>query len=166
MIPLTPALSPMGRGSPVAQLLTVCSPSLRHHCRIWRFPLPFGERVRVRGTMPQEPALTAEVRILRQAATPAEVLLWQALRQRRLGGLKFRRCEVVTTPSGAFVAAFLCAERRLIVDLSPADNPGVNDLHRQAAFRATGWRVVGRAERGVLLDLPAVLRALGEACKP
>ena len=50
---------------------------------------------------------------LRRNSTDAEDKLWQCLRDRRLGGFKFRRQATV----GHYVADFLCAEKRLIVEL-------------------------------------------------
>jgi len=44
---------------------------------------------------------------LRQKMTPAEKMLWESLRNRRLGGHKFRRQH----PLGPFIADFYCAEK-------------------------------------------------------
>lgn len=50
-------------------------------------------------------ALTERARELRRKQTPAEAILWQALRDRKLAGLKFRRQH----PFGRFVIDFYCA---------------------------------------------------------
>jgi len=52
-------------------------------------------------------------RRLRGEMTPTEVLLWDALRDRRLEGMKFRRRHAI----GRFVVDFYCHERRLVVEL-------------------------------------------------
>jgi UDP-N-acetylmuramoylalanine-D-glutamate ligase/very-short-patch-repair endonuclease len=52
-------------------------------------------------------------RDLRKRTTPAEQMLWELLRNRRLGNLKFRRQH----PIGGFVADFYCAEAMLIIEL-------------------------------------------------
>ena len=52
-------------------------------------------------------------RDLRQRGTPAEELLWDALRNRRLDGLKFRRQH----PVGPFVIDFCCPSRQLAIEL-------------------------------------------------
>ena len=52
-------------------------------------------------------------RALRQTSTKAETLMWAQLRDRRLGGYKFRR----QRPVGAYFADFACVEKRLIVEL-------------------------------------------------
>ena len=50
---------------------------------------------------------------LRQNMTPAEATLWQALRGRGAGGLKFRRQQGI----GPYVLDFYCPERRLCVEI-------------------------------------------------
>lgn len=52
-------------------------------------------------------------RALRQRETDVETRLWQALRNRRAFGLKFRRQH----PVGPYVTDFTCIEARLIVEI-------------------------------------------------
>jgi very-short-patch-repair endonuclease len=52
-------------------------------------------------------------RELRKSSTPAEQLLWQALRNRNLGDHKFRRQH----PIGPYIADFFCAEVGLVVEV-------------------------------------------------
>jgi len=52
-------------------------------------------------------------RELRKAATPAERLLWDHLRNRKLNGLKFRRQH----PIDKFVVDFYCHEKKLVIEL-------------------------------------------------
>ena len=52
-------------------------------------------------------------RHLRKELTDAEALLWQELRNRKLGGWKFRRQH----PISHYVADFYCCEKRLIVEV-------------------------------------------------
>ncbi len=54
-----------------------------------------------------------KARALRRAETRAERLLWSRPRDRRLGGYKFRRQHSL----GRYVVDFLCAERRLAVEV-------------------------------------------------
>jgi very-short-patch-repair endonuclease len=56
---------------------------------------------------------TVAARELRARETEAEKILWQWLKNRRLGGFKFRR----QFPIGPYFADFCCIERRLIVEL-------------------------------------------------
>ncbi len=52
-------------------------------------------------------------RHLRKEATPAEVILWEEIRNRKLGGLKFRR----QYPVLGFILDFYCAEKSLGIEL-------------------------------------------------
>lgn len=52
-------------------------------------------------------------RLFRKRPTPAEKTLWEKLRDRRLGGLKFKRQQHI----GRYVADFYCAELKLVVEL-------------------------------------------------
>ena len=56
---------------------------------------------------------TTTARTLRKQATDAERLLWRRLRNRQLGGRKFRR----QAPVGRYVVDFLCQEEFLVVEL-------------------------------------------------
>lgn len=103
-------------------------------------------------------------RVLRQAMTPAEKVLWQRLRNRQLNGLKFRRQH----PLGPFIADFCCPAQRVIVEL----DGGVHDLQRdddtarEGWFRQRGYRVIRFRNQQVLDDMEQVLAALAEACLP
>jgi very-short-patch-repair endonuclease len=52
-------------------------------------------------------------RQFRKQPTPSEAILWQALRNRKLEGRKFRRQQ----PIGCFIVDFFCASERLIVEV-------------------------------------------------
>ncbi|MDB5464019.1 MAG: hypothetical protein JWP28_1585 [Phenylobacterium sp.] len=57
-------------------------------------------------------AMVERARALRSNPSATERLLWSRLRQRKLGGLKFRR----QTPRGPYVLDFLCLRHRLVVE--------------------------------------------------
>ena len=77
---------------------------------------------RVRGT---PPAMEVAARNLRQTMTPAEQALWVVLRNRQLGGLKFRRQQRL----GAYVLDFVCPSCKLVVEV----DGGIHDDDEQAA---------------------------------
>ncbi len=83
-------------------------------------------------------ATIERARRLRRTPTATERALWDRLRQRRLGGLKFRR----QMPLGDYVVDFACLRHRLIVE---ADGP-LHDVQRDAARDAwltgQGFRVL------------------------
>jgi len=100
-------------------------------------------------------------RELRGRETEAEAVLWEALRGRRLAGLKFRRQH----PIGSFVADFCCAERMLVVELDGGVHEGQreHDAEREALLVAPGYRVLRFPNEAVQGGLWGVLRAIREA---
>src|SRR5262245_3061368 len=83
---------------------------------------------------------TIRARALRRQPTAAELLLWAQLRDRRLGGFKFRR----QRPIGFYFADFVCMERRLVVEVDgePHDLTVEHDSIRDAKLMAAGYRVL------------------------
>ena len=92
--------------------------------------------------------------------TDAERLLWKHLRNRNLGGLKFRR----QATSGRAIPDFLCAEKRLIVELDGGQHSEESDACRKARLEALGFHVIRFWNNEVLENLNGVLaRILTEA---
>lgn len=92
-------------------------------------------------------------RTMRADATRAENLLWQALRSRKLDGLKFRR----QLPMDGYIVDFVCLEARLIVEVDGAqhsENPA--DALRDAHFEASGFRVLRFWNDAIQRDLDRV----------
>ena len=79
---------------------------------------------------PTERTRTA-ARRSRREPTRAEAVLWKLLRDRRLGGLKFRR----QMPIGPYIADFCCPALRLIIEL----DGGVHVLRAESDARRDGW---------------------------
>jgi very-short-patch-repair endonuclease len=109
------------------------------------------------------PEIRMRARELRRTLTPGERLLWQALRNRRFLGLKFR----VQHPLGPFIADFYCAARRLAVEVDGAvhRDPVVHghDQARDAWLRARGVRVLRLSAKLVEQDLPRALCLIAAA---
>ncbi|MDI3342037.1 MAG: endonuclease domain-containing protein [Sphaerobacter sp.] len=112
---------------------------------------------RVRGTPPDG---VAAARLLRRHLTPAEAVLWDALRGRKLQGLKFRRQH----PIGPYVADFYCPSLRLVIEVDGEvhDQQRAYDAARTEHLAAFGYRVVRLRNEDVLHDLDSVLRRLAE----
>jgi very-short-patch-repair endonuclease len=106
-------------------------------------------------------SLASAARDLRQWQTSAEDVLWFYLRNRRLGGLKFRRQH----PIGPFIADFCCYERRLIVELdgSVHDLTIEQDIERSHYLNARSFEVIRFRNAEVFEDLGNVLRRIEEA---
>jgi len=75
---------------------------------------------------------------LRREMTDVEQTLWRVLRNRQLGGIKWRRQATV----GRYVADFLCVEARLIVELNGGQHSPERDGPRTAALEAAGYAVL------------------------
>lgn len=95
--------------------------------------------------------------------TPTEELLWAALRDRRAGGLKFRRQHPVEN----FVLDFYCAEHRLGVEIDGGvhANPEQRerDASREAILLAKGIRLIRIPAGLVERDIEAALERIRTA---
>ncbi|HEX8276522.1 MAG TPA: DUF559 domain-containing protein [Longimicrobiaceae bacterium] len=102
--------------------------------------------------------LRAAARGLRRDGTPAEAVLWEALRSNRLDGLKFRRQHAV----GRFVQDFYCPAHKLVVELDGGihDQQAERDADRTSALAAHGCRVLRFRNEEVFDDLPNVLNRI------
>jgi very-short-patch-repair endonuclease len=84
--------------------------------------------------------MQARSRQLRREAPVPERILWSLLRNRNLGGFKFRRQQ----PIGPYVADFFCENARLVVELDGRshDNQESYDLQRDAYLRGRGIELI------------------------
>jgi very-short-patch-repair endonuclease len=100
-------------------------------------------------------------RTLRRHSTDVEALLWSRLRNRALGGHKFRR----QRPVGPYVVDFVCLELALIIEV----DGGQHALRRREDARRTEWleseglRVLRFWNHEVLQNLEGVLWTIEEA---
>lgn len=94
-------------------------------------------------------------RQLRQEQPPAELLLWERLRDRQFHGFKFRRQHAI----GRFIVDFYCPVRRMIIELDGPihDQQIEHDLERTEALVAQGYRVVRWTNDQIMHDLPRML---------
>jgi very-short-patch-repair endonuclease len=78
--------------------------------------------------MDKSPLTLQRARSLRQSETEAERKLWGYLRDRRLGGHKFKR----QVPVPPFIADFLCLNHKLIVEVDGATHGDQNEVRYDA----------------------------------
>ncbi|HEY0856145.1 MAG TPA: DUF559 domain-containing protein [Albitalea sp.] len=106
------------------------------------------ERVRVRA------------RDLRQSSPDAERAVWQRLRNRQLGGYKFRRQH----PVGGYFADFACVEAGLVVELDGSQHctaeAAENDRLRTARLHESGFHVLRFTDREALVERDSVLTSI------
>ncbi|WP_374527193.1 endonuclease domain-containing protein [Novosphingobium sp.] len=106
-----------------------------------------------------KPRNTPRARELRNAATPAERLLWRYLARSQLG-VKFSR----QMPVGPYFADFLCRELNLIVELDgfSHDLRQDHDARRDGWLQANGFRLVRFTNQDVLDNVEGVVTRLSE----
>jgi very-short-patch-repair endonuclease len=114
-----------------------------------------------------KPELTDFARTLRREQTTAEKLLWKALRNKNLEGIKFRRQH----PVGPFIADFYCHAAQLVIEVDgevheieeirKKDKARENYLKQQglAIKRFTNEEVIAELGR-VLDDIERLVNAL------
>jgi very-short-patch-repair endonuclease len=153
----TPGPSPASRegGNPGSEASrTHPSPALRERGG----PQARGEGTRAPRT---SKSIRQAAREFRRAATPTEQLLWEALRNNRLGGHKFRRQH----PVGRFVLDFYCHEERLAIEVNGGihQRQQVADRERQETLESMGIRFIRLPAERAQEDLPGALEAIQQA---
>ena len=149
--PLTPALSPEGRGGGDPP------PDWDQDERAnLSSPLPSGERVRVRGSHGNS-AIRERARKLRAQPTDAEKRLWTHLRDRRFQGAKFVRQYAI----GPYFADFVCRDAMLVIELDGGQH---DEAQRNAArtryLNDQGYSVLRFWNLDILTNLEGTLQAL------
>lgn len=116
--------------------------------------------------MRQTRLMTMRARSLRRELTDAERKLWHALRAHRLAGLSFRR----QAPCGPFIADFLCAEARLVIEVDGAthsiEDEIAYDKRRDEWFSAHGYRLLRVTNAEVYRNLDGVRETILAAAHP
>ena len=105
--------------------------------------------------------INPHARRLRQESTDAEQRLWYHLRNRRLGGFKFKRQETI----GSSVADFACPECRLIIEADGGQHGSAKDERRTAYLEALGWSVLRFWNSDILQNTDGVLGSILSACE-
>ena len=99
--------------------------------------------------------MTEIAREFRKEPTKSEAILWQALRGKKLDGLKFRRQQ----PVGYFVVDFYNSVYRLVVEIDGPihDNQMEADRARQDILEALGLNVLRIKSEIIEKNLPVAL---------
>ena len=105
-----------------------------------------------------DPAILTNARQLRTEQTAPEELLWNCLRGRKIGGLKFRRQHAF----GPYVLDFYCAEARVDVELdgSSHESKSPADRQRDDWLRSQGITVLRFRNAYLKEGLERVLRVI------
>ena len=95
----------------------------------------------------------SKARAQRRWMTAPEDKLWQALRNRQLAGLKFRR----KAPLGPYVVDFLCPAAHLVVEVTGRAQHRALLVQRDMALQALGYGVIRLAREQVDSDFAGLL---------
>ena len=109
--------------------------------------------------MARQHFLTTRSRTLRKNSTDAERKLWSVLRSRQLNGFKFRKQVEID----GYVVDFLCAERRLIIEVDGGQHSPECDARRTAYLESQGFRVIRFWNNDVLENLDGVWTIIEQA---
>lgn len=95
---------------------------------------------------------------LRQAMTPAERVLWKAVRSHQFEGIHFRRQHTF----GEYCVDFCCTSHRLIVELDGGIHAMQREYNaeREQYLQACGYRIVRVSNERVLQRLPECLHEI------
>ncbi len=109
------------------------------------------------------PELRQAASQLREQMTTAEQGLWEALRDKKLGGLRFR----AQHPVGQFILDFYCPACKLAVELdgSVHDNRAEEDAARTAQLRTYGYHVLRFQNKEIFTSLASVTERILRAAK-
>lgn len=91
---------------------------------------------------------------------PAERRLWARIRNKQLGGFRFRRQHTV----GPYIADFACIESQLMVELDGdqhgRDDRLARDRRRDACLEEDGWRVLRFWNEEIYTNIDGVLNTI------
>jgi adenine-specific DNA-methyltransferase len=103
-------------------------------------------------------------RILRKNQTSYETKLWQALRNRQLNSLKFRRQHVI----GNYIVDFCCLSKRLIIEIDGGQhnekNNIIEDNIRTKYLQDQDFRVLRFWNNEVRDNFAGVIEKIIETC--
>ncbi|WP_414519852.1 endonuclease domain-containing protein, partial [Nostoc sp. PCC 9305] len=133
---------------------------------------PEGERLGVRAEIAKLAASNRQIpkvlleraRKLRKQQTPAEEILWECLRNRRLLNTKFRRQHNI----GRYITDFYCHEKLLIIELDGSihANQQSQDFIRENWLKSNKFTVIHFSNEQIFNDIELVLHTIAQALTP
>ncbi len=109
-----------------------------------------------------DPAKLEQAKAMRRSMTPAEKLLWSALRRNQLDGFHFRRQQIIV----GFIVDFYCHAASLVVEVDgPIHAEQVEyDAERDRILAAQGLHVLRFRNEEIMNNLDTVLQQIRRAC--
>ena len=116
------------------------------------------------GAPPVHQSILSHARAMRRDPTRAERKLWQALRKRQAGGLKYRR----QVPLGPYIADFYCSSAQLVVEVDGISHlDSSSDAIRDEWMKRHGLRIFRVTNSDVFSNLEGIVMAIEQvACAP
>ena len=110
-----------------------------------------------------KPRILKNARQLRKPLTPPETLLWSRLRNRQLGGFKFRRQH----PIGRYIVDFCCTETKLVIELNGDSHAEQEEYDRKRTQEIVerGYHELRFSNRDVFKNLDGVLEMILVDCQ-
>jgi len=107
--------------------------------------------------------LIEQARRMRKGPTQAEALLWEKLRKRRLGGLRFRRQNIIYV----FIVDFYCPEAKMVIEVDGPvhEKQKEYDRVREECLKELGYQIVRFSNKDVIKDIEMVLAEIYDACR-
>ncbi|MBD2435855.1 endonuclease domain-containing protein [Nostoc sp. FACHB-110] len=108
--------------------------------------------------------LLERARELRKQQTPAEKILWECLKNRRLLNKKFRRQHNIDR----YIVDFYCHEKLLIIEVDGSihANQQTEDYIRENWLRSHDFTVIRFSNEQIFNDIELVLHTIAQALIP
>ena len=107
--------------------------------------------------------LLSRARKMRREPTPAEAVLWEALRKGKHRGLRFRR-QFIIEP---YIVDFYCHKAKVVIEI----DGGVHntqeefDQKREDDLQSMGYRIIRFSNHDVIHHLEKILYRINIACQ-
>ena len=97
-------------------------------------------------------------RVLRNALTDAEKLLWNSIRRCQIKGVKFKRQYLI----GSYIVDFICHSHKLIIEVDGNQHMEQTeyDANRTEFLEARGYKVLRFWNNEIFLHLSGVLESI------
>lgn len=111
------------------------------------------------------PNIFGKAKELRSRMTPAEIILWDKVRNKQILGLRFRRQH----PISQFIVDFYCHQARLVIeidgDIHQLPEVKERDDGRTFELEKFGLKVIRFKNDEVINNLPKVIYEITDLCK-
>ena len=106
-------------------------------------------------SLPYNPDLKQKAKELRRAGNLSEVLLWNQIKNKQLGGLDFDRQKII----GNYIVDFYCAEKQVVIEIDGCSNDQKikYDAKREAYLLSLNLTVIHLLDSDVRDNLSGVL---------